>query len=106
MTELLNEKLEALRELCNHFEVRRLDLFGSAARGDFDPQKSDFDFLVLFRRDGKLHIADQYLGLLIALAVGRAIKELRMAGIDADPGDKISKVAASLGPRIKVDQPI
>jgi len=67
MTELLNEKLGALRELCNQFEVRRLDLFGSAARNDFDQTTSDFDFLVLFRRDGKLNIADQYLGLLMAL---------------------------------------
>ena len=67
MTTLLSEKIQALQELCNRFEVRRSDLFGSAARGDFDPEKSDLDFLVLFRRDGKLHIADKYLGLLMAL---------------------------------------
>lgn len=35
-------------ELCRRFHVRRLDLFGSAARGDFDCAKSDIDFLVEF----------------------------------------------------------
>src|SRR5271163_4846446 len=39
---------EELRTLCRRFHVRRLDLFGSAARGDFDPQRSDVDFLVEF----------------------------------------------------------
>jgi predicted nucleotidyltransferase len=39
---------EELRALCRRFHVRRLDLFGSAARGDFDPARSDLDFLVEF----------------------------------------------------------
>jgi predicted nucleotidyltransferase len=39
---------EELRELCRRFHVRRLDVFGSAARGDFDPARSDLDFLVEF----------------------------------------------------------
>jgi hypothetical protein len=39
-----------LAELCRRFHVRRLDLFGSAARGDFDPEHSDVDFLVEFDR--------------------------------------------------------
>jgi hypothetical protein len=42
---------DELRTLCRRFHVRRLDLFGSAARGDFDPQTSDVDFLVEF--DGR-----------------------------------------------------
>jgi uncharacterized protein len=41
---------EELRALCRRFHVRRLDLFGSAVRGDFDPVRSDFDFLVEFDR--------------------------------------------------------
>ena len=40
-----------LRELCRRFHVRRLDVFGSAARGDFDPARSDLDFLVEFDHD-------------------------------------------------------
>lgn len=39
---------EELLALCRRFHVRRLDLFGSAARGDFDPERSDIDFLVEF----------------------------------------------------------
>jgi uncharacterized protein len=42
---------EELQVLCRRFYVRRLDLFGSAARGDFDPAQSDLDFLVEFDRD-------------------------------------------------------
>jgi predicted nucleotidyltransferase len=39
---------EQLGKLCRRFHVRRLDVFGSAARGDFDPARSDLDFLVEF----------------------------------------------------------
>ncbi len=39
---------DELRALCRRFHVRRLDGFGSAARGDFDPAQSDLDFLVEF----------------------------------------------------------
>jgi uncharacterized protein len=42
---------EELQALCRRFHVRRLDVFGSAARGDFDPARSDVDFLVEFDRD-------------------------------------------------------
>ena len=38
--------------LCRRFHVRRLEVFGSAARGgDFDPARSDADFLVTFAPD-------------------------------------------------------
>lgn len=38
-----------LQALCRRFRVRRLEVFGSAARGDdFDPARSDIDFLVEF----------------------------------------------------------
>jgi uncharacterized protein len=40
---------EELRDLCRRFHVRRLEVFGSAARSaDFDPARSDIDFLVEF----------------------------------------------------------
>ena len=42
-------KREALVELCRRFHVRRLEVFGSAARGaDFDAQGGDADFLIEF----------------------------------------------------------
>ncbi len=67
MQETLIPFRDSLYRLCETFEVERLDLFGSAARGDFDPAKSDLDFLVVFRREGNLGAADRYLGLLAAL---------------------------------------
>jgi hypothetical protein len=40
---LLQAKLEPLRELCERYGVERLELFGSAARGEYDPAHSDLD---------------------------------------------------------------
>ena len=43
------EQREELAELCRQYDFARLEVFGSAARGtDFDPEKSDADFLVEF----------------------------------------------------------
>jgi len=39
---------DAIAGLCRHFGVERLEVFGSAADGRFDPQRSDFDFIVHF----------------------------------------------------------
>ncbi len=47
--ETVEEKLAAIRSLCRSYEVRRLELVGSAARGeDFDSSRSDVDFLIEF----------------------------------------------------------
>ncbi|OLT44091.1 hypothetical protein BJF85_20470 [Saccharomonospora sp. CUA-673] len=39
---------EAIAELCQRHYVKSLTLFGSALRDDFDPDRSDYDFLVEF----------------------------------------------------------
>jgi predicted nucleotidyltransferase len=49
--------------LCEKYAVQKLQLFGSAVRGDFDPDSSDLDFLVNFSYDCEPGIADRYLGL-------------------------------------------
>jgi uncharacterized protein len=55
---------EELRDLCRRFHVRRLDLIGSAARDDFDPHRSDVDFLVEFDRGHPEAMSfDTYFGL-------------------------------------------
>ncbi|MFZ5618048.1 MAG: nucleotidyltransferase family protein [Pseudomonadota bacterium] len=42
-------KLDDIVRLCREHGVKRLEIFGSAARGDdFDPERSDADFLVEF----------------------------------------------------------
>jgi predicted nucleotidyltransferase len=59
---------EELRDLCRRFHVRRLDVFGSAARGDFDPARSDLDFLVEFDSGAPEALSlKTYLGLKDAL---------------------------------------
>jgi uncharacterized protein len=60
---------EELRELCRRFHVRRLDVFGSAARqADFDPARSDLDFLVEFDSGAPEALSlKTYLGLKGAL---------------------------------------
>ena len=44
----LDSKREAVSELCRRSGVKRLEVFGSATREDFDEAHSDIDFLVEF----------------------------------------------------------
>jgi hypothetical protein len=60
-------KHEELAELCRRQRVRRLALFGSAVRDDFDPGRSDLDFLVEFEALPPGTYADAYFGLLEGL---------------------------------------
>ncbi len=54
MHSAISEKREQLIAACRRFHVARLELFGSAARGDyFDPDRSDADFLVDFDAEAK-----------------------------------------------------
>ena len=48
MIALLENKHRGLANLCRQFGVLRLELFGSACTTEFDPQRSDIDFLVEF----------------------------------------------------------
>jgi uncharacterized protein len=67
MIELIEQQRDAIRGLCREYRVRRLDLFGSAARDDFDPATSDLDFVVVFNDAGSPGYADRYLGFVEAL---------------------------------------
>ena len=42
----IEEKLDQVRALCVKYGVKKLTLFGSAARGEYDPATSDVDFLI------------------------------------------------------------
>ena len=48
MQPFLEEKREEIAELCRTHHVKRLAVFGSAVRDDFDPERSDVDLLVDF----------------------------------------------------------
>ncbi len=48
MLALSDNQRDALHALCQEYHVTRLELFGSAARDDFDVNRSDIDLLVEF----------------------------------------------------------
>jgi hypothetical protein len=48
MQAFLEAKREEIAGLCRRHHVRRLAVFGSAVREDFDPARSDVDLLVEF----------------------------------------------------------
>ena len=48
MQDFILAKREEIAELCRKYHVRRLSVFGSAARDDFDPATSDVDIIVEF----------------------------------------------------------
>jgi uncharacterized protein len=67
MIDLVERNLDAIHSLCRMCGVRRLDLFGSAATGSFDPGTSDLDFVATFADTQVPGYADRYLGFAEAL---------------------------------------
>ncbi len=67
MVDLIEHQRPQLFELCRKYDVRRLDLFGSAVRDDFDVERSDLDFVVEFHDFTIDNAADRSLGLMIDL---------------------------------------
>jgi uncharacterized protein len=63
MIDLVASNQAAIAELCQRYRIQRLDLFGSAATGTFDPATSDLDFVVdLGEYDDTVH--RRYLDLI------------------------------------------
>ena len=67
MIALLEERLQSVSALCRRYRVARLDVFGSAARGNFESSTSDLDFIVIFEPMSPADHADAYFGLLDGL---------------------------------------
>jgi predicted nucleotidyltransferase len=63
----VEEKRKDIQDLCERYGVIRLAIFGSAARGEFDPATSDLDFLVLFDRRDQPDYVERYLDMADAL---------------------------------------
>ena len=63
MTIIIDRYRPQIEALCRTYRVRRLDVFGSAVREDFDPVSSDVDFLVEFEPDPELNVFHAYMGL-------------------------------------------
>lgn len=60
MRPLIDDNLEQIDRLCRLYGVRKLELFGSILRPDFDPERSDVDLLVEF----KPQVADSFANFL------------------------------------------
>ena len=67
MIRLIEDKRTEIEAICRRYRVRRLEVFGSAATGDFDPQRSDLDFLVEFEELSEGQWSDCYFSVLFAL---------------------------------------
>lgn len=52
MIDLVKTHLSQVRRLCRRFGVCKLELFGSASRGDFNDHESDIDFVIEFLDKG------------------------------------------------------
>lgn len=63
MHKLLDQKRTEVINLCRRLGARRLDAFGSVVRLDFDPLKSDLDFLVTFDNAAPTAYAQAYFTL-------------------------------------------
>lgn len=84
MHPLLKQRQDAVVELCRRFGARRLDAFGSAVRGaDFDPARSDVDFLV--ELGGDIGDLEAFLGFKEALEalLGRPVDLVERQAVEA-----------------------
>lgn len=63
----LHRNRAGLEALCKKYHVRRLEVFGSAVREDFDLQRSDLDLLVDIDSAVSSSYFDDYFGLREAL---------------------------------------
>ncbi len=68
VVDVLQDKREAIAELCARYGVARLFVFGSALRDDFRPGESDVDLLVEFGPMDGYAKAVAYFDLLDALS--------------------------------------
>lgn len=68
MVAIIDAQLSELEILCRKHRVRRLEVFGSAADGTFDPSRSDIDFLVEYDELKPEEYYEVYFGLWEDLA--------------------------------------
>jgi len=64
LEDIERDKQADLEEVCRQRSVARLEIFGSVAKGEDDPDSSDLDFLVEFKELPFGKRADAFFGLL------------------------------------------
>ncbi|MBX3012805.1 MAG: nucleotidyltransferase domain-containing protein [Caldilineaceae bacterium] len=67
LTPMIVNQRKELDALCRRFDVKTLEVFGSAATTHFDATTSDLDFIVSFANESFGALADRYLGFAEAL---------------------------------------
>jgi len=63
----LDSRRDEILALCRKHGVASLDLFGSGTTEEWQPSRSDLDFLVTFRDQPERSLADRFLSLAEAL---------------------------------------
>jgi predicted nucleotidyltransferase len=83
MTTIIERHRADIEALCHSYRVKRLDVFGSAIREDFDPRRSDVDFLVEFEREPDLNTFHAYMSLRDELSrlLGRPVDLVMLSGL-------------------------
>lgn len=73
---------ESLRDYCRNHGIREMALFGSATRGDFEPERSDLDVLVDFEPDAALGLIE-FCRIQIELSelLGRKVDLVEKSGL-------------------------
>lgn len=82
MIPLITDNQDAIAAICREYRIKKLDLFGSAATGDFAPATSDVDFIVdLGGYDDT--VVERFFGLIWALEelLGRHVDVITEAQI-------------------------
>ena len=67
MNIIIQKHTSEIQALCKKYGVIRLELFGSAARGDFDGNSSDIDLIASFEKRNEPGYADRYYDFAEAL---------------------------------------
>jgi predicted nucleotidyltransferase len=80
-----------IEKLCHRYGVRRLAVFGSVLREDFDPKSSDIDLVVEFRPDFGGSAADQYFDLKAALEQLLGVPA-DLVELDAMPDSRLKRI--------------
>ncbi|MEJ7840918.1 MAG: nucleotidyltransferase domain-containing protein [Rubrobacter sp.] len=63
MVSFVEDRIEEVGRVCRRYGVEQLDIFGSAVGDDFDPERSDLDFVVSFEPRNPPGLFDRYFGL-------------------------------------------
>lgn len=75
MINLVEQHRAQIAELCRRYRVQKLELFGSAASGEFDSTRSDLDFFYEFAENDLTNIADRFFDLKeqLEILLGRKV---------------------------------